>query len=86
MTHIAMEKMDYTPVLMPFKSLDDLVTYLNVFTILCNLMFCHLLSNLTNTFFILVNNFSIMSVLFPVFSGLDQYIKADTQMLYKICG
>ena len=40
-------------------------------------MFCHLISNLTNTFFILVNNFSIMSGLFPVFSGLDQYIKAD---------
>ena len=26
-----MEKMNYTSVLMPFKSLDDLVTYLNVF-------------------------------------------------------
>ena len=33
LTHICMEKMDYTSVLMSFKSLDDLVTYLNVFMI-----------------------------------------------------
>ena len=33
LTHIPMEKMDYTSFLMSLKSLEDFVTYLNVFMI-----------------------------------------------------